>query len=68
MTDPQSDFSPLQNESYDFLFKVVLLGDSGVGKSSVLNRFTDKEFDFDQKATIGVEFAVKTLVSVLITR
>jgi len=59
--DPMSDFQVLHNESYDALFKVILLGDSGVGKSSVLSRLTGKGFSLNTKATIGVEFAVKTL-------
>jgi Ras-related protein Rab-18 len=39
--------------------KVLLIGDSGVGKSSLLLRFTDDTFDPDQGATIGVDFKVK---------
>ncbi|KAI5120161.1 hypothetical protein M0805_003648 [Coniferiporia weirii] len=46
---------------YDFLFKVVLIGDSGVGKSNLLSRFTRNEFNLDSKSTIGVEFATRTL-------
>lgn len=61
LPEPTAAFQPLENESYDALFKVVLIGDSGVGKTSVLASLTGKSFDFDQKATIGVEFAVKTL-------
>jgi len=59
--EPTADFQPLTNESYDALFKVILVGDSGVGKTSLLARLTGKSFNFNQKATIGVEFAVKTL-------
>ncbi|THH06115.1 hypothetical protein EW145_g4308 [Phellinidium pouzarii] len=46
---------------YDFLFKVVLIGDSGVGKSNLLSRFTRNEFNLDSKSTIGVEFATRTI-------
>jgi len=46
---------------YDFLFKVVLIGDSGVGKSNLLSRFTRNEFSMDTKSTIGVEFATRTV-------
>ncbi|KAL6950193.1 Rab GTPase ypt32 [Hanseniaspora vineae] len=42
---------------YDILFKLVLIGDSGVGKSNLLTRFTANEFNIDSKSTIGVEFA-----------
>ncbi|EJD06273.1 ras-domain-containing protein [Fomitiporia mediterranea MF3/22] len=47
--------------SYDYLFKVVLIGDSGVGKSNLLSRFTRNEFNLDSKSTIGVEFATRTV-------
>ncbi len=40
---------------------VVLIGDRGVGKSNLLLRFTANSFDFESKATIGVEFATKTV-------
>ncbi|XP_077249720.1 ras-related protein RABA2a-like [Tasmannia lanceolata] len=49
------------DEEYDYLFKVVLIGDSGVGKSNLLSRFTRNEFCLESKSTIGVEFATKTL-------
>ena len=49
------------DEEYDFLFKIVLIGDSGVGKSNLLSRFTKNEFNLESKATIGVEFATKTI-------
>ncbi|ODM93857.1 Ras-related protein Rab-18-B [Orchesella cincta] len=41
--------------------KILIIGQSGVGKSSLLLRFTDDIFDPDQPATIGVDFKVKTL-------
>jgi hypothetical protein len=50
----------IDNE-YDYLFKVVLIGDSGVGKSNILSRFTRNEFCLESKSTIGVEFATRTL-------
>ncbi|PHT38706.1 Ras-related protein RABA1d [Capsicum baccatum] len=45
----------------DYLFKVVLIGDSVVGKSNLLSRFTRNEFSLESKSTIGVEFATKSL-------
>ena len=42
-------------------FLVVLIGDSGVGKSNLLSRFTRNEFNIDSKSTIGVGFATRTL-------
>ncbi|XP_043706451.1 ras-related protein RABA2a-like isoform X2 [Telopea speciosissima] len=49
------------DEEYDYLFKVVLIGDSGVGKSNLLSRFTRNEFCLESKSTIGVEFATRTV-------
>ncbi|KAL1809435.1 hypothetical protein DCAR_0728973 [Daucus carota subsp. sativus] len=46
----------------DYVFKVVLIGDSAVGKSQLLSRFARNEFTIDSKATIGVEFQTKTLI------
>ncbi|XP_031114931.1 ras-related protein RABA1d-like [Ipomoea triloba] len=48
-------------DEYDYLFKVVLIGDSGVGKSNLLSRFTRNEFSLESKSTIGVEFATRSL-------
>eukprot|EP01098_Paradermamoeba_levis_P013284 TRINITY_DN6024_c0_g1_i1.p1 TRINITY_DN6024_c0_g1~~TRINITY_DN6024_c0_g1_i1.p1 ORF type:complete len:227 (-),score=52.14 TRINITY_DN6024_c0_g1_i1:106-786(-) len=48
-------------DEYDYLFKVVLIGDSTVGKSNLLTRFTRNEFNIDSKTTIGVEFATRTI-------
>ena len=45
----------------DFLLKIVLIGDSGVGKTNLLSRFARDQFNPDSKSTIGVEFATKTL-------
>ncbi|KAF3836152.1 hypothetical protein F7725_028710 [Dissostichus mawsoni] len=41
--------------------KILIIGESGVGKSSLLLRFTDDTFDPEQTATIGVDFKVKTI-------
>ena len=51
------------DEEYDYLFKVVLIGDSGVGKSNLLSRFTRNEFNLESKSTIGVEFATKSITA-----
>ena len=45
----------------DFLLKLVLVGDSGVGKSNLLLRWSKNDFTPDSTPTIGVEFATKTL-------
>ncbi|KAL2480571.1 Ras-related protein RABA4d [Abeliophyllum distichum] len=50
------------NQKIDYVFKIVLIGDSAVGKSQLLARFARNEFNLESKATIGVEFQTKTLV------
>ena len=46
-------------EDYTYQLKVVLIGDSGVGKSSILLRYTDDRFSDHQPTTIGVDFKTK---------
>jgi Ras-related protein Rab-11B len=57
MTDNTDDYS----YDYEYLYKIVLIGDSGVGKSNLLLRFTRDEFNLESRLTIGVEFATRTL-------
>ncbi|KAL8525980.1 hypothetical protein ACS0TY_015270 [Phlomoides rotata] len=45
----------------EYLFKIVVIGDSAVGKSNLLARFARDEFDHNSKATIGVEFQTQVL-------
>ncbi|KAK7314642.1 hypothetical protein VNO77_33169 [Canavalia gladiata] len=49
------------DEECDYLFKSVLIGDSGVGKSNLISRFAKDEFRLDSKPTIGVEFAYRNI-------
>ncbi|XP_012673512.1 ras-related protein Rab-25b [Clupea harengus] len=49
------------DDAYNFVFKVVLIGESGVGKSNLLSRFTKNEFNHDSRTTIGVEFSTRTV-------
>ena len=42
-------------------YKIVLIGDSGVGKSNLIKRFATNEFNIDSKTTLGVEFATKAI-------
>jgi len=46
---------------YDYLFKILLIGDSGVGKSCLLLRFSDGSYTDSYISTIGVDFKIKTL-------
>lgn len=57
MADNTDDYS----YDYEYLYKIVLIGDSGVGKSNLLSRFTRDEFNLESRSTIGVEFATRTL-------
>ncbi|TYJ27281.1 hypothetical protein E1A91_A07G175900v1 [Gossypium mustelinum] len=45
----------------EYLFKIVLIGESAVGKSNLLSRFARNEFDNNSKATIGVEFQTQVV-------
>jgi len=45
----------------DYLFKIVLVGDSGVGKTNIMTKFSRNVFSQTSKATIGVDFASKSL-------
>jgi Ras-related protein Rab-2A len=45
--------------SYAYLFKYIIIGDTGVGKSCLLLQFTDKRFRQDHDLTIGVEFGAR---------
>ena len=49
----------LMNQDYDYLIKVLLLGDSGTGKSSLILRYTDDTFNGSLVSSIGVDFKVK---------
>ena len=46
-------------QSYDLLYKVLLIGDSGVGKSTLLTKYIDHEYSDHYISTIGVDFKVK---------
>ena len=51
----------MSDQEFSFLFKIVLLGQSGTGKSNLLSRFTRNSFSLESKSTIGVEFATKSI-------
>ena len=47
--------------SYAYLFKYIIIGDTGVGKSCLLLQFTDKRFQPVHDLTIGVEFGARMI-------
>jgi len=55
------DNQPIHEDIFDVILKVVLIGDSGVGKSNLLSRYTRNEFNLESKSTIGVEFATRSI-------
>jgi len=50
-----------QGAEYDYLFKLIIIGDSGIGKSCLLNRFSDDIFTDEYVSTIGVDFKIRTI-------
>ncbi|EPS70121.1 hypothetical protein M569_04642, partial [Genlisea aurea] len=53
--------SSSDDEGAEYLFKIVIIGDSGVGKSNLLSRYSRNEFNLHSKTTIGVEFQTQSL-------
>ena len=51
----------LQSSNFDYSFKLALIGDSGVGKTCVLTRYTDNQFQTSFLSTIGIDFKVKMI-------
>ena len=53
-----SEYSTLENvPDYDYIFKIVIIGDSEVGKSSLMLRFADNQFTGNSIPTIGVYYS-----------
>ena len=51
----------MAKQAYDHLFKILLIGDSGVGKTCILCRFSDDSFNSSFISTIGIDFKMKTI-------
>ena len=49
----------MEDDNYEMMFKVVLVGDSSVGKTNIMSKYLKNEFHDDSKATVGVEFGSK---------
>lgn len=50
-----------QGNKYEYIFKIILIGSSGVGKSSLLQRYIQKAFNDSYASTIGVDFFMKSI-------
>ena len=50
-----------QANKYEYIFKIILIGSSGVGKSSILQRYIQKTFNDSYASTIGVDFFMKSI-------
>jgi len=59
---PSSSLVNNGEDSFDFLFKIVLIGDCGVGKTCVVQRFKSGTFIERHGNTIGVDFSMKTVI------
>ena len=46
-------------EKFDYQFKIIIIGDTGVGKSCLLNRYLQNKFNPSTKHTVGVEFGMR---------
>lgn len=50
-----------EEDACDFLFKIIFIGDSNVGKTCIIHSFKSGEFRGNQHNTIGVDFTVHTM-------
>jgi Ras-related protein Rab-8A len=50
-----------KKDDSDVIVKIVIIGDSGVGKTNILLRFCDSDFKISYAATIGVDFKIKVI-------
>ena len=51
----------MKDESYDYLVKILMIGESGVGKSCLIQRFSKNEFSLNHLPTIAIDFKLKLL-------
>lgn len=57
----KKNLSEINNNKPNYLFKILILGDQSVGKTSVLLRYFNDIYNFSQTATIGVDYKIKTI-------
>ena len=50
-----------KQEEYDYLFKLIIIGDSNVGKTNIMSQYIKQEFNINSKSTVGVEFGNKII-------
>ena len=48
-------------DEYDYLFKLIIVGDTNVGKTNIMSKYIRDQFNFNSKSTIGVEFGTKII-------
>ena len=51
----------MSKHKFDYLFKLLIIGESGVGKTCILLRFTDDSFTANYLTTIGIDFKIKII-------
>ena len=61
MTNNYNNNEDINNLDYDYLYKILLLGDSNTGKSSIILRYTENSFDSSIVSSIGVDFKMKKI-------
>ena len=49
-------------QRHDYIFKIIVIGDSGVGKTNVLLRYGQERFDPKYVSTIGIDFKIRTII------
>ena len=64
MASDQHDFESLDtavDPNFDYMYKILIVGNSGVGKTALLVRYCDDTFSPSFVATVGIDFKVKSL-------
>ena len=61
MNNSNSQNENQDEETFQFIFKLILIGNSGTGKTSIINRYINEKFEDSYKCTIGVDFILKKI-------